>query len=108
MKLARIVHSIYEVLAGTETKRAYRLLHQQRQLLYRGIEVSAEVMDIASMKKGPGAMHLIQLWIKLKKADGSFVYTHTYTLVTLNSIPQKGQSLRIKYLPENLSCVLLL
>lgn len=108
MKLVDAVHKIYEVLAGANTARAYRLLLLQRQLLYSGIEVSAEVMDILLMEKTIGAMHLIRLWIKLKKTDGSFIYTHTEALVELNSIPQKGQWLRIKYFPENLSSVLVL
>ena len=108
MKLVHAVHKIYEVLVGANTIKAYRLLLQQRQLLYSGIEVSAEVMDILLMEKAIGAMHLIRLWIKLKKTDGSFIYTHTEALVALNSIPQKGQSLRIKYFPENLSSILVL
>ena len=46
MKLVHALRKIYEVLADANTVRASRLLLQQRQLLYSGIEVSAEVMDI--------------------------------------------------------------
>ena len=108
MKILQAIHKAYEILVGTDRLKAYRFLQQQRQLLYSGIEVSAEVMDISLMQKAIGTMHLVRLCIKLKKADDSFIYIPTKALVSLNNIPQKGQLLRIKYFPEDLSSVMVM
>ncbi len=72
------------------------------------METSAEVIAASVFEDKVGSLLPIRLWVKLKKADGSFIYTHTLTLVPLNLIPGKGQKLRIKYLPENLSSILIL
>lgn len=85
-----------------------QLLKQQQFLLYEGMETSAEVIAASVFEDKVGSLLPIRLWVKLKKADGSFIYTHTLTLVPLNLIPGKGQKLRIKYLPENLSSILIL
>ena len=85
-----------------------RLLKQQRYLLHQGLETSAEVMGTSLTDDKVGSLLPVRLWLKLRKTDGSFIYTHTQTLVPLNHIPGKGQRLRIKYLPENLSHILIL
>jgi len=108
MKIVQAINKLYEILIGAGELKAYRLLQQQRELLYRGIEVTAEVIDISLLQKAVGTMHLIRLCIKLKKTDGSFIYIPTEALVPLNSIPQKGQWLRIKYFPEDLSSVMVM
>ena len=85
-----------------------QLLKQQQFLLRGGMEASAEVMDAAIFENKAGNTFIVKLWIKLKKGDGSFVYTHTHSLVPLNMVPGKGQMLRVKYLPGNLSAILIL
>jgi len=93
---------------GANKAIGYRLLQQQRNILHQGMEASAEVMDASLMEEKVGRMLPVRLWVKLRKADGSYIYTHTQTLVSLNNIPRKGQLLRIKYLPENLSAILII
>ena len=96
-------------LTGNERKGgSLRLLRQQRYLLHHGMETSAEVMGTSLTDDKVGSLLAIQLWLKLRKTDGSFVYTHTQTLVPLNDIPANGKKLRIKYLPENLNYILIL
>lgn len=85
-----------------------RQLQQQRRLLHQGLETSAEVMGASLLEEKVGSLLPVRLWLKLRKTDGSYIYTHTQTLVTLNHIPGKGQTLRIKYLPENLSQILII
>jgi hypothetical protein len=84
-----------------------QLLQQQHVLLHQGLETTAEVMDAALQNNTVGDMLLVKLWLKLKKTDGSFSYTHTQTLLSLRNLPGKGQLLRIKYLPEDLSSVVI-
>jgi hypothetical protein len=96
-------------IAGSD-KRAeqLRLLKQQRYLLHHGLETSAEIMSVSVIEDKVGNLFPVRLLLKLRKTDGSFIYTQTQTLVPLNHIPGKGQSLRIKYLPEDLSHILIL
>ena len=96
-------------IAGSDRKaEQLRLLKQQRYLLQQGLETSAEVMDTSLTEDKVGSLFPVRLMLKLRKTDGSFIYTQTQTLVPLNNIPGKGQSLRIKYQPENLSLILIL
>ena len=85
-----------------------RQLQQQRRLLHDGLETSAEVMGTTLSEEKVGSLLPVRLWLKLRKSDGSYIYTHAQTLVSLDHIPGKGQTLRIKYLPENLSLVMIL
>jgi len=108
MKIQTVIQKMYEAVMGANKTIGYHLLQQQRNILHKGLEAFAEVMDASLMEEKVGSMLPVRLWIKLKKIDGTFIYTHTQTLVSLNNIPQKGQLLRIKYLPENLSAILII
>jgi hypothetical protein len=108
MKFNSPVSWLGKIFAGERKAEKLRLLQQQRMLLHQGLEATAEVMDTTLFDDKVGSMFLVKLWLKLKKADGSFIYTHTHSLVSFGHIPGKGQLLRIKYLPENLSAILIL
>lgn len=99
---------LVRLFAGDRKAGQLKLLQQQRMLLHTGIEATAEVMNTTLFEDRVGSMLPVRLWLKLKKADGSIVYTHTQSLVTPRQIPGKGQVLRIKYLPENMSSILIL
>lgn len=92
---------------GKNNKR-YRLLQNQRLLLRQGVLATAEVMETSLTDEKIGNLLPVRLWLKLKKADGSLIYTHAVTLVSLKNIPLIGQVLKIKYMPDNLSSVIIL
>lgn len=98
---------IYPKFSGKRTDNL-SLLKQQQHLLHEGLEATAVVMDTTMYDDKVGNLFPVRLWLKLKKSDGTFIYTHAHSLVSMNHIPGKGQSLRIKYLPDNLSSVLIL
>lgn len=108
MKFNSPVSWLGKIFTGERKAEKLRLLQQQRLLLHQGLEATAEVMDTTLSEDKVGSMFPIRLWLKLKKADGSFIYTHTHSLVSISHIPGRGQVLRIKYLPENLSAILIL
>ncbi|HWR33231.1 MAG TPA: hypothetical protein VN451_06890 [Chitinophagaceae bacterium] len=107
MKFTSLVRRMYKWASGKNAER-FRLLQSQRLLLRQGIVATAEVIETSLAEESVGNLLPVRLWLKLKKADGSFIYTHTITLVPLKDIPVGGQILRIKYLPENLSSVIIL
>lgn len=85
-----------------------RLLQQQRRLLYTGSEATAEIIDVFFNEEKIGNLLSLKLWIKLRKTDGSFLFTHTNTIVSKNHVPGKGEKVRVKFFPENLSSILIM
>lgn len=86
----------------------FRLLQQQRLLLQKGTETTAEIIDAAFFEDKTGSLLPMRLWVKLKIADGSFIYTHVSTVVNYNQVPGKGATVKIKYLPGNFSSILIM
>ena len=86
----------------------FNLVQQQRFLLRQGLEATAEVMDASLIDEKVGSQFPVRLWLKLRKSDGSYIYTYSNTLVPLSHVPGKGEVLRIKYLPDNLSIILII
>lgn len=106
-KLNILVRQMTDWVLGKNNKR-YRLLQNQRLLLRQGVLATAEVMETSLTDEKIGNLLPVRLWLKLKKADGSLIYTHAVTLVSLKNIPLIGQVLKIKYMPDNLSSVIIL
>lgn len=96
------------IIPGRKKTECLRLLQRQRTLLHTGADATAEIMDIFFQDEKVGNLVPVRLWVKLKKQDGSYVYTHTHSLVNGGSIPQKGQVIKMKYFPGNLSTILIL
>jgi hypothetical protein len=99
---------LFKVLCGGSKKECWLMLEQQRALLHHGVESTAEVLDTYVFDESMGNLFPVRLWVKLKRNDGNFIYTHTSTLMSLKEMPGKGQTLKIKYFPDNLSSILVL
>ena len=108
MKLISSTGWLARILGRERKTEKLSLLQQQQLLLHEGHEGSAEVMEATLFENKVGSLFPVKLWIKLRKPDGSFIYTHTHSLVQGNHIPGRGQQIRIKYIPENLSAILIL
>lgn len=96
------------IISRERKEEKLRLLNQQQNLLYHGFEASAEVLDSTILKKRIGNLQLIKIWIKLRKDEGHHIYTHSQALVNSNILLQKGQLVRVKYFPDDLSSILIL
>jgi len=99
---------ITRFVSGNRRSERLQLLKHQRLLLRSGLEATAEVMDAVLFEDRVGSQLPIKLWIKLKKVDGSFLFTHTKTLVPISKIPSKGQLLQIKYIPGDIDSIVIL
>lgn len=108
MKIQLAYRWINKLLAGKKRADLLSFIQQQRFLLHHGLESTAEVMDSFLSEEKIGSQFPVRLCLKLKMRDGSFLYTHTNTLVPLNKVPNKGQTIRIRYVPENMTSVLVL
>ena len=92
---------------GIRENETVQLLQQQREILHHGIEGFAEVIHLHAYERQAGKLLQVQLWLKLKKPDGCFIYTHSRTLINNNHIPERGTILRVRYIPQNLSSVII-
>jgi hypothetical protein len=108
MEIHLAIQRIFRFFSGSKKIESRQLLKQQRILLYQGYEGTAEVLDVLLLEERVGRLLPVRLWLKLKKADGSFIYTYSNSLLNRNRIPLKGQKLLLKYLPDDLSSVLIL
>lgn len=108
MKLRTIFSGWKKLLGGSRKRQLLQLLKQQRFLLHNGLETTAEVMGSTCTEEKVGGLLPVQLWIKLKKREGSYIYTSSRSLLSWGHIPGKGDNIRIKYLPDDLAVVLVL
>jgi hypothetical protein len=107
MKFISLVQRMIKRISGNKAE-GLNLLQQQSLLLYQGRVTTAEVIETSLSDDKLGTMLPVRLWLKLKTKDENFIYTHTITLVSVRDIPVRGQTVTIKYLPDNLSSVLIL
>ena len=108
MRLRSAIPWWQRVFPGWKRTQWLRLLQQQRSLLHTGMDANAEIMHTIFFEERIGNLLPVKLWVKLKKADGSFIYTHTITLVNYSFIPDRGETVKVKYQPSDLSAILIL
>jgi hypothetical protein len=83
-------------------------LQQQHYLHKYGIETTAEIMESFLLDERIGNYLPTRLWLKLRRPDGILIYTHSNILVNIRQRLVKGQTVKIKYLPGNLSSILII
>lgn len=104
----QIISSLQQFLFRNRRAEALQIIKQQRFLLHQGLETTAEIMETMLTDEQIGSLLPVRLWIKMRNVDGSFIYLHTYSMIMHKHIPEKGQVVHIKYLPGNLSNILIL
>jgi hypothetical protein len=108
MKRPALFYWLRRLFSGNKRAIQLKLLRELRQVLYYGLETSAEVIDADLQNDLVGGLVQVKLMLKMKKTDGSYSYTNTSTLVALRHIPDKGALLHIKYIPDNPDTVVIL
>jgi hypothetical protein len=104
----KLITDLVQSLRSRFRGNSFDILERQRELIHLGIETCAEVMDVFVYKDKVGGLRSIRLWIKIRKADGSFFFTYTHSLAPDHKLPVKGQVLVIRYFPDNLAAVAIL
>lgn len=107
VKIFRLLYKIYEMLIGADKAKALRILQQQRKIISDGIEMPAEVMNVSLLPKNVGRFRQVRLSLRLRKGDDCFIYTSAKALTIPGCIPESGQQLRVKFLPHDLSTIVL-
>ena len=104
----QIISSLQQFLFRSRRAEALQIIKQQRFLLHQGLETTAEIMETMLTDEQIGSLLPVRLWIKMRNVDGSFIYLHTHSMIMMKHIPEKGETVHIKYLPGNLSNILIL
>lgn len=82
-------------------------LQWQSYLLHSGIPATAEVLDISVKKSDVPDFVMVNMWVKLKHQDNITVQ-RVHSQINKNMLPRKDQVIHIKFLPENMSQVIVL
>ena len=97
----------FTLMIGRRRAEHLRLAKQLHLLRYKGIETTAELIDVTMLEYKTGNNIPLLLWVRMEMPEKSLVYTHAYTLVSRSGMPHRGEKLRIKYLPDDISTVLI-
>ena len=108
MKVKEWLQSLLIFGNSREEKERLHRLQQQYSLSLAGIHTTAEIIALSVSKKGVARRSYVRLWIKLKKEDGSFIYTFTQTEPATPMSLSKGQVIQVKYLPGDPNSILVL
>ncbi len=88
-------------------RKLYEQLQWQRYLLRTGISTSVHIIDMVEESKPLEDYVMLRLWVKMK-VQGEISFRHLQTLLKKNQVPQAGDTVNIKYCPEDMSKVLII
>lgn len=83
----------------------YEQLQWQRFLLRTGIPATAQVLDMVEESSVKYGYVQIRFWVMLRM-KGVITYRHIQTLLNVKQVPSIGDTIHIRYCPDDLSRVL--
>ena len=84
----------------------YEQLQWQRNLLRTGIPATVQVLDLVQEKSSMNEYVQVHFWAMLQ-LQGTVTYRHLHTLELKRNIPAIGQTIHIKYCPDDMSKVII-
>jgi len=103
----RIWKNITRVFSLGDRRRVYEQLQWQRFLLRTGVPATAQVLDMVE-EKGPMYGYVqIRFWVMLR-VKGNITYRHIQTLLNKESLPSVGDTIHIRFCPDDMSKVIVI
>jgi hypothetical protein len=92
----------------SDRKKLINGLQQQRFLLRTGMQAVADVVEI--QKKGIKINNLVEikLVLSIHRSNGQIMLAESYSIVNIDKIPFQGQKLKIWFIPQDTSYILIL
>jgi hypothetical protein len=88
-------------------RKIYDQLQWQRFLLRTGVPATAQVLDMVE-EKGPMFGYVqIRFWVLLR-VKGNITYRHIQTLLNKENLPSVGDTIHIRFCPDDLSKVIVI
>ena len=88
-------------------RRVYDQLQWQRFLLRTGVPATAQVLDMVQVKSEMLEYVQVHFWVMLR-LKGNITYRHIETLLNKKDIPAVGQTIHIRYCPDDMSKVIII
>lgn len=85
----------------------YEQIQWQRFLLRTGIPATAQVLDLVEEGGIKYGYVQVRIWVVIK-IKGAIVYRHLQTLLEPKQLPTIGETIHIRYCPDDMSKVLVL
>lgn len=93
-------------MQGNHRRHIYEQLQWQRFLLRTGIPATAQVLDMIQEESVMYDYVEMRIWVMLK-LRGTVTYRHIQTLLNKKDIPTVGQTIHIRYCPDDMSKVII-
>ena len=100
-------NKIKRSFGSSHRKEVFEQLQWQRFLLRTGVEATAQVLDLVEEHHPVHGFVQLRIWV-LIKVRGTITYRHIQTLVCYSKMPEIGNTIHIRYCPDDLSRVLIL
>ena len=84
----------------------YEQLQWQRFLLRTGVPATAHILDMVEEQDDLSGYVQLRMWVMLK-IKGVIIYRHVQTLLNKNQKPGVGDTIHIRYCPDDLSRILI-
>lgn len=102
-----ILKNITRAFKVGDRRRVYNQLQWQRFLLRTGVPATAQVLDMVE-EKGPMYGYVqIRFWVMLK-VKGNITYRHIQTLLSKENLPSVGDTIHIRFCPDDMSKVIVI
>lgn len=102
-----ILENITRAFKMGDRRRVYNQLQWQRFLLRTGVPATAQVLDMVE-EKGPIYGYVqIRFWVMLR-VKGNITYRHIQTLLNKDSLPSVGDTIHIRFCPDDMSKVIVI
>ena len=101
-----IWRKIYNIFKLSDRRRVYQQLQWQRFLLRTGVPATAQVLDMVEEREPVFGYVQIRFWVMLR-LKGNITYRHIQTLLNKESLPAVGDTIHIRFCPDDMSKVII-
>jgi hypothetical protein len=106
-RMISILKNITRAFKIGDRRRVYNQLQWQRFLLRTGVPATAQVLDMVE-EKGPMFGYVqIRFWVMLQ-VKGNITYRHIQTLLNKENLPSVGDTIYIRFCPDDMSKVIVI
>jgi|KBSSwiS6_1023812.scaffolds.fasta_scaffold11633_2 hypothetical protein len=104
----KVTELVLTLRTQSDRRKLMNGLQQQRFLLRTGMQATADVVEI--QKKGIRINNLVEIKFVLgiHKPNGQMMLAESYSIVNIDKIPLPGQKLKIWFIPQDTSYILIL
>lgn len=105
--MRKVWNVLNRIFGRGDRLRVYEQLQWQRFLLRTGTPATAQVLDMVEEKQLLHGYVQIRFWVMLR-LKGNITYRHIQTLLTKNNLPAVGDTIHIRFCPDDMSKVIIL